>query len=84
MKMKSESEATQSCPTLSNPWTAAYEAPSLLGFSRQEYWSGSPVPSLHDVCGSPLILEGAPVLPGPKQAPESMTWAFLHPSPSLL
>ena len=28
------------------PWTAAYQAPPSMGFSRQEYWSGSPVPSL--------------------------------------
>ena len=27
------------------PWTAAYQAPLPMGFSRQEYWSGSPVPS---------------------------------------
>ena len=27
------------------PWTAAYQAPLSMGFSRQEYWSGSPVPS---------------------------------------
>ena len=26
------------------PWTAAYEAPLSLGFSRQEYWSGLPFP----------------------------------------
>ena len=26
------------------PWTAAYQAPLSMGFSRQEYWSGSPVP----------------------------------------
>ena len=89
MKVKSESEVTQSCPTLSNPmdcslpgssvhgifqtrvlewvaiafsivrkwkvkvkllnrvglvatpWTAAYQAPPSMGFSRQEHWSGS-------------------------------------------
>ena len=29
----------------STPWTAAYQAPPSMGFSRQEYWSGSPVPS---------------------------------------
>ena len=40
MKMKSESEVTQSCLTLRNPWTAAYQAPLSMGFSRQEYWSG--------------------------------------------
>ena len=27
------------------PWTAAYQAPPSMGFSRQEYWSGVPVPS---------------------------------------
>ena len=26
------------------PWTAAYQAPSSMGFSRQEYWSGVPLP----------------------------------------
>ena len=25
------------------PWTAAYQAPPSMGFSRQEYWSGVPV-----------------------------------------
>ena len=33
--MKSDSEVAQSCPTLSDP----------VGFSRQEYWSGVPLPS---------------------------------------
>ena len=28
------------------PWTAAYQAPPSTGFSRQEYWSGVPSPSL--------------------------------------
>ena len=28
------------------PWTAAYQAPPSRGFSRQEYWSGVPLPSL--------------------------------------
>ena len=27
------------------PWTAAYQAPPSMGFSRQEYWSGVPSPS---------------------------------------
>ena len=30
---------------LVTPWTAAYEAPPSMGFSRQEYWSGVPLPS---------------------------------------
>ena len=30
---------------LATPWTVAYQAPPFLGFSRQEYWSGLPLPS---------------------------------------
>ena len=29
------------------PWTAAHQAPPSLGFSRQEYWGGVPLPSPH-------------------------------------
>ena len=52
MKVKSESEVSQSCPTPSNPMTAAYQAPWSMGFSRQEYWSGLPLPSPHSGCTS--------------------------------
>ena len=31
---------------LATPWTAAYQVPASMGFSRQEYWSGLPLPSL--------------------------------------
>ena len=31
------------------PWTAAYQAPPSMGFSRQDYWSGLPLPSPHSV-----------------------------------
>ena len=30
---------------LATPWTAAHQAPLPMGFSRQEYWSGVPLPS---------------------------------------
>ena len=29
---------------LATPWTAAYQAPLSMGFSRQKYWSGVPLP----------------------------------------
>ena len=45
MKVKSEREVVQSCPTLRTPWTAAHQAPPSMGFCRQEYWSGVPLPS---------------------------------------
>ena len=44
MKMKSESEVAQSC-LFATPWTAAYQAPPSMGYSRQEYWSGLTLPS---------------------------------------
>ena len=44
MKVKSENEVAQSC-LLATPWTAAYQPPPPMGFSRQEYWSGVPLPS---------------------------------------
>ena len=30
---------------LATPWTADYQAPPSMGFSRQEYWGGVPLPS---------------------------------------
>ena len=33
---------------LAIPWTAAYQAPPSMGFSRQGYWSGVPLPSPKD------------------------------------
>ena len=39
----------QSCPTLDTPWTIACQASLSMGFSRQEYWSGSPFPSPGDL-----------------------------------
>ena len=30
---------------LATPWTATHQAPPSMGFSRQEYWSGMPLPS---------------------------------------
>ena len=46
MKMKSESEVTQLCPTLSDPMDCSLPGSSVHGIFRQEYWSGVPVPSL--------------------------------------
>ena len=41
MKVKSLSRVR----LFATPWTAAYQAPLSMGFSRQEYWSGVPLPS---------------------------------------
>ena len=39
-------KSLQSCPTLCDPIDGkAHQAPPSMGFSRQEYWSGVPLPS---------------------------------------
>ena len=44
------------------PWTAAYQAPPSMGFSRQEYWSGVPLPSPESTL--PAIKPVSPALKG--------------------
>ena len=48
MKVKSLSRVR----LLATPWTTAYQAPPSMGFSRQEYWSGVPLPSPSETLGS--------------------------------
>ena len=43
------------------PWTVAHQASPSMGFSRQEYWSGWPIPSPADL-PDPRIKLGAPAL----------------------
>ena len=49
MKVKSLSRVR----LLATPWTTAHQAPPSMGFSRQEYWSGVPLPSL----GNRLVVD---------------------------
>ena len=49
MEVKSESEVAQSCPTPSDPRTAAHQAPLSMGLSRQQYWTELPFPSPGDL-----------------------------------
>ena len=46
MKVKSLSRVQ----LLATPWTVAHQAAPSMGFSRQEYWSGVPLPSLPRLC----------------------------------
>ena len=45
MKVKSESEVVSHIRLFATPWMAAHQAPPSVEFSRQEYWSGLPLPS---------------------------------------
>ena len=52
------------CSVLSDsaiPWTAVHQAPLSMEFSRQEYWSGLPFPTLGDL-PDPGIEPGSPAL----------------------
>ena len=44
VKSESESEVAQYVRLFATPWAAAFQAPPSMGFSRQEYWSGVPLP----------------------------------------
>ena len=45
LKWKVKVKSLSRVQLLSTPWTAAYQAPPSMGFSRQDYWSGVPLPS---------------------------------------
>ena len=51
VKLKSLSRAQ----LLETPWAAAYQTSPPMGFFRQEYWSGLPLPSLTEPLGSPIL-----------------------------
>ena len=44
-KWKVKGKSLSRVQLLATPWTAAYQAPPSMRFSRQEYWSGVPLPS---------------------------------------
>ena len=48
-KWKVEVKSLSHVRPSATPWTAAFQAPPSMGFSRQEYWSGVPLPSLNYV-----------------------------------
>ena len=73
MKLKSLSRVR----LLATSWTAAYQAPPSMGFSRQEYWSGVPLPSLSEDLWQPLKKETA------HSASGELTLIFETPEPSL-
>ena len=53
----------KSGPILCDLWTVAHQAPPFIGFSRQEYWSGLPFPSLGDL-PNPGMEPTSPALTG--------------------
>ena len=54
MKVKSESEVIQSCPTLIDPMDCSPPGSSIHGIFQAEYWNGVPLPS-PDICYGTLF-----------------------------
>ena len=56
-----ESESLSHVRLFAMPWTVACQAPLSMEFSRQEYWSGLPLPSPGDL-PNPGVEPGSPGL----------------------
>ena len=44
-RMKEKAKSLSHVQLFVTPWTVAYQAPPSMGYSREEYWSGLPLPS---------------------------------------
>ena len=54
-KLKMKGKSFSHVRLFATPWTAAYQAPPSMEFSRQEYWSRLPLPSLWDECNCAVV-----------------------------
>ena len=79
--LRSESEVTRSCPSLCYPM-----APLSMGFSRQEFWSGVPFPSLLRVGRYLLLLRSAHLLwfPGNRDTESILLYISLGRPPAIV
>ena len=59
-KWKVKVKSLSSVQLVATPWTAAYQAPPSMAFSRQEDWSGVPLPSPNGACVKPKELSFYP------------------------
>ena len=88
-KWKMKVKSLSCVQLLATPWTAAYQAPLSMGFSRQECWSGLPFPSPGDL-PDPGIEPRSPALQAdalPSEPPGqfwTLSSSFLFPSFSSL
>ena len=53
MKVKSQSEVAQSCPTVHHPMDCSLPGSSFHGIFQAKYWSGLPLPSPRKLLGLP-------------------------------
>ena len=60
-KVKVKVKSLSGIRLFATPWTVAYQAPPSIEFSRQEYWTGLPLPSPGDL-PDPGMKPGSPAL----------------------
>ena len=65
---------------LATPWTVAHQAPLSMGFSRQEYWSGVPLPSPNSSCRYLKISQSPSLL---ETSCKRLSWKQLMFSPNI-
>ena len=58
-KWKVKAKSLSRVRLLATPWTSACQAPPSMGFSRQEYWSGVPLPSPDDPTEVANLISGS-------------------------
>ena len=61
MCMKVKVKSLSRVRLFATPWTVGHQAPASMGFPRQEYWSGLPIPSPGDL-PDPETEPGSPTL----------------------
>ena len=80
-KWKVKGKSLSRVQLLATSWTAAHQAPPSMGFSRQEYWSGVPLPSLESAI--PTHIPPLSCVSSPQPCPASYSKALLSCPQSL-
>ena len=77
-KWKGKVKSLSRARLLVTPWTAAFQAPLSMGFSRQDYWSGVPLPSPAKYSNTSLMQTQKKVqtLLSDSQGPNGVTWTW--------
>ena len=78
MKVKVKLKSLNGVRPSATPWTAAYQAPQSMGFSRQQYWSGWPLPSpLYSFSSVRSVAHSCPTLCDPLGQDKSLCFSFI-------
>ena len=77
-KWKVKGKSLNCVRLFATPWTAAYQAPPSMGFSRQDYWSGVPWPSPITCVYISMMIQQAKIESLSYLASMTLTWYHFH------